>query len=509
MDNQDQQMFEFVVDEEELHASPKSGKRRRSHGKKKHRSRFAKWWSNRKRWQKALLITGTSLVLVVALALGVFFTVFRYHYKRITTNPEELGFSEIIDKNIVNIALFGIDSRNMNSFKGLSDSIMILSLNTQTKKIKIISVMRDSLVPIEKDGKTRYTKINAAYSLGGPELAIKTLNKVFGLDISEYGTVNFLGMADIIDAVGGIDVTLADGELDAYGYKNGKKVNYGFNGLLEQLCKYFHRDPSGLYIHQGGTYHLNGVQAVAYARIRHAANIEGVNNDYGRTDRQRYVMEQLFNKALTVNKSQYAALAKAMIPCCETSLSYSEIMSLAFNILLNHPAYEQTRVPLTEYQMNNRTYVYYDLDYAGKLIRAFIYDDISPEKYMEINGVEKNDWYRGSSGSYSGNSGTSGKTSSGSQGSSGVQSVDETASSKEPVSDGPDTSQPTESDEPDSSGPQTDQPDPAESTDPGTGDDGTQTTPDPGGTGDDHPENPSPAPGGSGEPSSDTATANP
>ena len=112
-------------------------------------------------------------------------------------------------------------------------------------------------------------------------------------------------------------------------------------------------------------------------------------------------MEQLFNKAVTLSKSQYVKLAKSLIPCSETSLSYSQIMSLAVNILLSSPTFGQSRVPLTEYQMGSKRVsgygdcIYYDLDYAGKIIKAFIYDDILPEDYIEINGIEKNDWYAG------------------------------------------------------------------------------------------------------------------
>ncbi|MGN0493409.1 MAG: LCP family protein [Acutalibacteraceae bacterium] len=383
--------------------------------KKKRGNRFTKWWRRRKKWQKTVMISAVSLVLAVCVAFGVLLKIFDYNYNAITSNPEDLGFESVINKKIVNVALFGIDSRQVDSFKGLSDSIMILSLNTETKKVKVISVMRDSLVPITYNGKTVYGKINSAYNKG-PEIAIKTLNTIFGLDISEYATVNFYGMADIIDAVGGIDVTLAEGELDVYGYENGRKVNWGLNGCIAEQCSYMGLDPDKYYVKEAGFKHLNGVQAVAYARIRHAANIEGTNDDYGRTDRQRYVMEQLFNKAVTLSKSQYVKLAKALMPCSETSLSYSEIMSLAVNILLSNPTFEQSRVPLTDYQMGSKSVsgygscVYYDLDYAGKIIRAFIYDDITPEDYMEANGIEKKDWY---ANRYSSSGGTvSGSTSS-------------------------------------------------------------------------------------------------
>ena len=137
------------------------------------------WWKERKRWQKAVMLTMISLVLVLAILIGVIINVFDYNYNDITSKPEDLGFEQVIDEGVTNVALFGIDTRNSKSFKGLSDSIMILSLNHKTKKVKIISVLRDTLAPITYNGKTIYTKINSAYSRGGPELAIKTLNKIF------------------------------------------------------------------------------------------------------------------------------------------------------------------------------------------------------------------------------------------------------------------------------------------------------------------------------------------
>lgn len=420
-----------------------SSKMRGKHyAKKKRGNAFTKWWRGCKKWQRVSMITVTSLVLVVAIAVGVLRIVFNYNYNNITKNPEDLGFESVINDKIVNIALFGIDTREPKSFKGLSDSIMILSLNTETKKVKLMSVMRDTLVPITYNGKTTYAKINSAYSKGGPKLAIKTLNTIFKLDISEYATVNFYGMSDIIEAVGGIDVELAKGELDVIGRENGHRVNYGLNGCIYEICEHKGLDANKYYIRTAGVQLLNGVQAVAYARIRHAANIDGTNDDYGRTDRQRYVMEQLFNKAIKLGKSQYIKLAKSLMPCSETSLSYSEILSLAVNILLQSPTFEQTRIPDFSYQMPSKSIrgvgscVYYDLNYASKLIHAFIYDDIKPEDYIAANGVEKNDWYTGSSVKRpSSNSSTVKKPSSSSSQNSSSASSDNTITVPEPSSD--------------------------------------------------------------------------
>ncbi len=438
--------FEDIMSDSHYYGGGTKRYRKKKHGISGFFQKIGDWWHARKRWQKRTIISVASVLLVIAVAFGAFRIIFNYNYNDITKDPDDLGFKNVIDSKIVNVALFGIDSRDPKSFKGLSDSIMILSINTETKVIKVISVMRDSLVPITKDGKTVYGKINSAYSKGGPELAIKTLNTIFGLDISEYATVNFYGMTDIIDAVGGIDVTLADGEINVMGRENGKSVNFGINGMIMEQCGYMGIDPTPYFISSAGEHHLNGVQAVAYARIRHAANIEGTNNDQGRTDRQRYVMEQLFNKATTLSAKKYVKLAKALIPCSETSLSYTEIMGLATNVLLKSPKFEQTRVPLDKYQMPSKTVsgygscIYYDLDYASKIIHAFIYDDIKPEDYIEQNGVEKNDWYakRGSSG---------GSTSSSVQSSS--QSV--TPSSTAPSSSSSDITPSVSSSEPSSS----------------------------------------------------------
>ena len=359
------------------------------------------WWKRLSGFKKGLLITVTALLAAVAVVvisvLSYVSPILDYNHNPITEDPEILGFEEVIDEEIINVALFGIDTKNLNSFKGNSDSIMILSVNTKTKKVKIISIMRDSLVPIERNGQTLYKKINAAYAYGGPELAIKTINQCYGLDISEYATVNFGGMIDIIDAVGGVEVTLIDKEVVPYG-----AGTHGFNDGIVDTCLVLGKSPYDLYITKPGTYNLNGIQAVAYSRIRYVPNVWGTNNDYGRTDRQRFVMQQLFNKAKTLNKTQYIDLAKALVPCTETSLSYSEIISVAYKVMLNSPTFEQARVPLKDkgkdFTMPSPSgsfgsVVYYDLDYASKLIHAFIYEDITFEDYIAQNPIEKNDWY--------------------------------------------------------------------------------------------------------------------
>ncbi len=363
---------------------------------------FGKWWRSLHTGYKVLIISLLSILILLGSAYAVLRL--RYNINHEELDPTDLGFKEVIDKNIINIALFGVDTRSPKSFEGNSDSIMILSLNTVTKKVKIISVMRDTLVPIYKDKdnkKAEYKKINSAYGSGQQQLAVKTLNQIFQLDISEYAIVNFYGMIEIIDAIGGIDAELTADEVVTGRYTK------ALNGCIDELCRKKGIKPDKYYITTPGKHHLNGIQAVAYSRIRIGRSIWGTNNDYGRTDRQRYVMEQMFNKAVKMNSlSEYERLIRALLPCSKTSLYYDEIFELCRKILMQSPKFEQARIPTPEYeiypapQTSAGSVVYFDLEYAAKVVHAFIYNDITPENYIKANGVEKNDWYYDIPGHY-------------------------------------------------------------------------------------------------------------
>lgn len=381
------EIFSSTEGKEHYYRSEKNKNKKQKKGRKKRKS------------LKKFLITITAVLLVLAIALGggLYYVKKNFDYKHndIDATNSELGFESQISKKIINVALFGVDTRNTEVISGNSDSIMILSLNTKTKKIKVISVLRDSLVEIENNGKTSYRKINSAYALGGPELAIKTLNRNFSLDISEYATVSFFGMAEIIESIGGIEAELTEREV--LPRESGVKA---LNECIYGICVELGVDPTPYYITTPGKQHLNGIQAVAYSRIRYVPNIWGTNDDYGRTERQRYVMEQLFNAVKTIPKSKYLGLIKALVPCTETSLGVDEIFNIAVNMMFGSPTFEQSRVPLDEYKMRSihkipaaGSYVYYDKDYASDVLHAFIYDDIPTATYMEQNPVRTNDWY--------------------------------------------------------------------------------------------------------------------
>lgn len=150
---------------------------------------------------KTLLIT-----LAVCLALlGAAYGVFLYMIgglDRTEVDEDNLSVNESVNEKVINIALYGVDSRN-HDYNGRSDVVMVASVNTKTGQVKLVSIARDTYVAIPGYNNTR---INHAFSYGGPELAIRTLNENFGLDVTDYVAVNFDSLAEVIDAMGGVEV---------------------------------------------------------------------------------------------------------------------------------------------------------------------------------------------------------------------------------------------------------------------------------------------------------------
>ncbi len=278
---------------------------------------------------------------------------------------EELDTHEGLSDEVINIAVFGVDSRT-DEVAGRSDATMIVSVDMKHNKIKAVSLMRDSLVNIEGYGKY---KLTGAYARGGVELAIKTINQNFKMNITDYVSLNFNQLAGIVDALGGVEVEITNAER--------KEANK----FIKEMAK-----EAGIkadIIEESGTVTLYGYQAVSYARIRHVGNA-----DFERTERQREVMEKLMNKALSTNPIKYPSLIKSLIPMVETSLSNDEIIRIAGAVLLRgKPTFEQGRFPIDGTYKSNSSYaMVYDLDAAADKLHRFIYDDepfYEPEKVDE------------------------------------------------------------------------------------------------------------------------------
>ena len=219
--------------------------------------------------------------------------------------------TDAVLKGYMNIALFGVDSREGDLERTNTDTIIIASINNDTKEVKLVSVYRDSYLNIGED---RYSKANAAYANGGPEWAISMLNMNLDLDIKHFVTVDFNALTDIVDLLGGLEITITDEEcehLNNYCVETAKVTGKSYENLPGE-----------------GTYIMNGVQATAYARIRYTAG-----NDFKRTARQREVIAKIVEKAKKADVGTLNKLMDQVFYKIFTNLNKSDIISMGMNML--------------------------------------------------------------------------------------------------------------------------------------------------------------------------------
>ena len=213
-------------------------------------------------------------------------------------------------KGYRNIALLGIDSRVDDYGLGnRSDCMMIASINQETNEIKLISVYRDTYVYVMENGTKRLDKITHAYSNGGAQNTLKSLNEAMDLNITEFVTVNFDAVIAAVDSLGGVYIDIDKSEI--------KYVNDYIDATSES---------SGVkssHITHSGRQKLDGVQAVSYTRVRYTAG-----GDYKRTERMRTVVEAMLSKAKTLNVGQLNSFADTILPKIRTNISTSEIWGL-------------------------------------------------------------------------------------------------------------------------------------------------------------------------------------
>lgn len=270
----------------------------------------------RKRKRKIILLAVELILLVVVLA-GLWFW---QKLSKIETDDTFVAESnkELSDdtKNILGeyttIALFGLDNRNNGNYKtGNSDVIMIARIDNETKEVKLVSVYRDTMLNMmDEENKDAYSKANAAYNMGGPDQAVRMLNVNLDLDIKEYVSFDFNAVAEAIDLLGGVEIEISTEEAVA------------MQGYQDEVAGMTDKDND--YLYRGGTYNLNGVQAVSYARIRYVGN-----GDFHRTERQRLVVNKMVEKALASDLGTINELIDTVFPEIKTSLSKAEILSLA------------------------------------------------------------------------------------------------------------------------------------------------------------------------------------
>ena len=257
--------------------------------------------SNKGGFLKVLGILFIILLILLGLALGIGYAFLNYklgniNHLDIDENAIAIN-SGVADelKGYRNIALFGLDTREDSFENSRSDSIIIISINSKTNDIRLTSIYRDTYVEIDGYG---LDKITHAYAYGGPELALSTINKNLDLNITEFVTVNFETVKTVVDTIGGISLKITDAEAEQIGLSS------------------------------GGTYTLDGDEALAYSRIRK------IDSDYQRTERIRNVISAVFDKIKTKDLSEIMDYIDIILPHVSTNMSTNEIISLVPSAVL-------------------------------------------------------------------------------------------------------------------------------------------------------------------------------
>lgn len=265
-------------------------------------------------------------------------------------NEELLSGTNVKDDDIVNILLIGADKRESWKEAGRSDSCMIATIDMKHDKLKLTSLMRDMYVDIPGYGKHKF---NAAYSYGGVELLYKTIVANFGITVDGYVLVDFEAFKSVIDTLGGVDVKLT---VDEYNY----------------LMKAYHRT-SVLKLKQGNN-KMNGTQALAYCRIR-----QDVKGDFGRTERQRYVISQILAAMKKQPLSKWYETAEAVMPQMTTDMSADTIYDyMKCVVLMGTTELEQLRIPVdgsyTNESAGRQKVLGVNLDTNVQAYKKFVYE---------------------------------------------------------------------------------------------------------------------------------------
>ena len=279
----------------------------------------------RKKRKKILFILE---IVVLLLFIGGLFV-----YGQISAKLDKIDIQEtdLADQDIVTndqapqmtgyttYALFGLDHRSKNEKLNTenSDTIIIASINNDTKAVKLVSVYRDTLLNVKDD---TYSKANSAYALGGPTNAVSMLNTNLDLNITDYVAIDFDALVTVVDCLGGLDIPLSYAEIvhmNNYCVETSEETGKSYTPV--ELPDPKPEDEEAIV----DTYHLNGVQATSYCRIRYTASL-----DMGRTERQRRVIQMIVDKAKKAGLSTIFDIMDQVFPMVKTSVSKTEILKM-------------------------------------------------------------------------------------------------------------------------------------------------------------------------------------
>ena len=269
----------------------------------------------------------------------------------IETVEEEPEKPKVQVDDKIKFVIFGSDSRDTdNSYAGRSDTIIIVVIDNVNKSINLISIPRDTYVNVPDYG---MTKINHAYAYGQEQLSIKTINSYFGLDLTQYITVDFSGLVSSIDRVGGVDITLDQDE-----------VNF-----INQ------RVSAENQISGPGTVTLNGTQALVHSRNRY------VGNDFTRASRQRTILIALMNKVSKLSVDEILDLSDDILVNLTTNMDMNKYKEMFLEVAGDRQEYlnniNSVQIPSTDYgydmMLDGIYYFGFDLDRAKQDFNTYYY----------------------------------------------------------------------------------------------------------------------------------------
>lgn len=344
---------------------------RNGSGKKTKEQRISSGRRRRPDKKKRMMILAAEIAVLVVLVVGAGLW---YVYQRTFGSMGSVDFDEANVTNLdltdeqlegmkgyMTVACFGVDSRTengkMNVGKGTNADVnLIANINLETGEIRLVSVFRDTYLNISD--KNSYNKINAAYAQGGPEQAVKALNKNLGLNITQYATFNWKAVADAINILDGVDIEISEAEfswINAYITETVKETGI----------------PSTPLTHAGQV-HLDGVQAVAYGRLRLG------DTDYARTERQRIILNKAFEKAKTASWADLNNILQTVMPQLATNIDLLDLIPLARNISKYHMG-DTTGFPSARGEMDigklGDCVVPQTLESNVKLLHSFLFDE--------------------------------------------------------------------------------------------------------------------------------------
>lgn len=286
------------------------------------------------RRRRRRILFGIEIFILLILIGGVFI-----YAKLGKMNFTDLDFSKIgvntgvsdnnVMKGYTTIGLIGLDGRDGKLKSGVrSDTMIIASINNDTKKVKLVSVYRDTYLRTGEDseGNGQYNKANAAYAKGGPEQFLSMLNTNLDLNVTDFVSVDFQAVAEAVELLGGIDVELKEEEvvhLNNYCVETSKVTGMDYTPLEEKA----------------GVHHLNGVQTVSYARIRYTSG-----NDFRRAARQREVIYKIVEKAKNSDIATLSKILDKVFPKVYTSFTKAEILQMGMS-MMSYDIEDQTGFP--------------------------------------------------------------------------------------------------------------------------------------------------------------------